>query len=346
MANIMMTDVCNLSCPYCFANEFVNKDRNEITEENFDKAVDFIVGDGSRSSIGLIGGEPTIHSRFEYFVRKLINDDRVKTIVVYTNGIAIDKYWDIITHNKIRLLINCNSPSDIGDHNYKKLCENLDRLLIDKEFKNYVTLGINMYGANFEYAYMLELLRKYNFHHVRVSITVPNMDAGRNVDAHKYFLKMKPRMLEFFNELMQCEIIPNFDCNKIPSCLLENEEICKFDKFLSNSFIKENIGKSNISNKNVFCSPVIDIRQDLTAVRCFGLSKCTKVSISDFYGIKDLEKYYIGMIDAYAYNTVYSPKCKDCYSRKTLQCSGGCLAFKIKEILTAQNFVAKQMEGI
>ena len=98
-------------------------------------------------------------------MRKLINDDRVKTIVVYTNGIAIDKYWDIITHNKIRLLINCNSPSDIGDHNYKKLCENLDRLLIDKEFKNYVTLGINMYGANFEYAYMLELLKKYNFHH-------------------------------------------------------------------------------------------------------------------------------------------------------------------------------------
>ena len=135
MANIMMTDVCNLNCPYCFANEFVNKDRNEITEENFDKAVDFIVGDGSRFSVGLIGGEPTIHSRFEYFVRKLINDDRVKTIVVYTNGIAIDKYWDIITHNKIRLLINCNSPSDIGDHNYKKLCENLDRLLIDKEFK-------------------------------------------------------------------------------------------------------------------------------------------------------------------------------------------------------------------
>lgn len=43
MANIMMTDVCNLRCPYCFANEFVNKDTNEISEENFNRAVDFIV---------------------------------------------------------------------------------------------------------------------------------------------------------------------------------------------------------------------------------------------------------------------------------------------------------------
>ena len=56
MANIMMTDVCNLHCPYCFANEFVNKDRNEITEEAFKKAVDFILGDGSHSTVGLIGG--------------------------------------------------------------------------------------------------------------------------------------------------------------------------------------------------------------------------------------------------------------------------------------------------
>lgn len=38
MANIMMTDACNLNCPYCFANEFVNKNKNEITEEAFDKA--------------------------------------------------------------------------------------------------------------------------------------------------------------------------------------------------------------------------------------------------------------------------------------------------------------------
>lgn len=346
MANIMMTDVCNLRCPYCFANEFVNKDKNEISEENFNKAVEFIVGDGSQSSIGLIGGEPTIHSRFERFVRKLINDDRVKTIVIYTNGIAIDKYWDIITHNKIRLLVNCNPPSEIGDNNYKKLCKNLDRLLIDKEFKNFVTLGINMYGDNFEYGYMLEFLKKYHFHHVRVSITVPNMDGDRNIDAHNYFLKMKPRMLEFFSELMKHKIIPNFDCNKIPSCLVEKEELSIFNEFLSNAFIKDNISKSNISNKSVYCSPVIDIRQDLTAVRCFGLSECTKVNILDFKGIKDLEKYYISTIDAYAYNTVYSAKCKECYLRKTLQCSGGCLAFKIKEILNVQGFAEKRMEGL
>ncbi len=344
MANIMMTDVCNLNCPYCFANEFVNKDRNEITEINFDKAVDFIVGDGSRTSVGLIGGEPTIHSKFEYFVRKLIHDERVKTVVIYTNGIAIDKYWDIITHNKVKLLINCNTPKDIGETNYKKLCENLEHLIVQKEFKESVTLGINMYNADFEYEYILELLVKYHFNHVRVSITVPNVDEDRNIDAHSYFNRMKPRLFDFFYKLLENNIIPNFDCNKIPSCLISTPELDAFKKYLENAFIRENISKSNISNTYVTCSPVIDIRQDLTAVRCFGLSEYTKVKIEDFKSIKDLEKHYIRTIDAYAYNTVYSEKCASCYDRDALKCSGGCLAFKIKEILKIQQFANEQIE--
>ena len=162
MANIMMTDVCNLRCPYCFANEFVNKDTNEISEENFDKAVNFIVGDGSHSKVGLIGGEPTIHSKFEYFLRKLIRDDRVKSVVVYTNGIRINEYWDVICHPKVRLLINCNSPEDIGEQQFSRLCENLDYLIEKRMFQKNVTLGINMYQPDFPYHYILDLLKKYH----------------------------------------------------------------------------------------------------------------------------------------------------------------------------------------
>lgn len=345
MANIMITDVCNLKCPYCFANEFVNKDTTEISEENFDKAVDFIVGDGSHTSIGLIGGEPTVHSKFEYLVRKLICDNRVKKIVIYTNGIIIDRYWDVITHPKIHLLINCNSPQDIGIKNFEHLCSNLDYLLNKRGFIDNTTLGINMYNPYFEYQYLMDLLIKYSFHHVRVSITVPNVDTDRNNDAHTYFELIKPRLLQFFDELLSNEIIPNFDCNKIPSCLMTKNELKEFDKYLDNPFIKANISKSNISHNRVVCGPVIDIRQDLTAVRCFGLSECTKQKINDFETITDLKNYYIRTIDAFAYNTVYSSKCNECYKRKTLKCTGGCLAFKINDMLDIQKYSNKKIQN-
>lgn len=46
MASIVLTDKCNLKCSYCFANEFTNKNFNEITIENFKKAVDFCITEG------------------------------------------------------------------------------------------------------------------------------------------------------------------------------------------------------------------------------------------------------------------------------------------------------------
>lgn len=99
-------------------------------------------------------------------------------------------------------------------------------------------------------------------------------------------------MFSFFHELLDNEIIPNFDCNKIPSCLIDETELQQFRIYLKNKFIKEHIAQSNISNRCVTCSPVIDIRQDLTAVRCFGLSEYTKVNIENFKGIRDLINYY------------------------------------------------------
>ncbi|MGN1345011.1 MAG: radical SAM protein [Traorella sp.] len=346
MANIMMTDVCNLHCPYCFANEFVNKDKNEITEEAFDKAVNFIVNDGTHSIVGLIGGEPTVHSKFDYFMRKLIADERVKGIMVYTNGILMDRYWDVLCHPKTHLLINCNSSKDIGETQFKKLCENLSILIDQKLCKDRVTLGINMYSEDFDYQYLLDLLVKYKFHHVRVSITVPNMDEERNIDPHSYFLKIKPRMFQFFHELFQHEIIPNFDCNKIPSCLIKESEFREFSRYMKSDFISKNIAKSNVISNDVHCAPVIDIRQDLTAVRCFGLSECTKQDISKFAGIRELENYYLRTVDAFAYNTSYCQKCVDCHLRKVLKCSGGCLAYKINQIQKLNNTAKTMMESL
>lgn len=343
MANIMLTDVCNLNCPYCFANEFVNKDSTEISIDSYKKAIDFIVGDGSEDCIGLIGGEPTVHSKFEELLRIAIRDERIKFIVVYTNGILIDKYVDLLTNRKVRLLINCNPPENIGETKFKRLKNNLD-IFINRHCFDDITLGINMYKPDFEYNYIIDLLKEFGQKKVRVSITVPNFDSDRNTDAHSYFIKMKPQVFSFFDELLTENIIPYFDCNKLPSCLINDLEIEHFRQYYKKEYIRDNIGKYNISSFIVKCSPVIDIRQDLTAVRCFGLSQVTKENISDFSSITALRNHYLRTIDAYAYNSTYSSKCISCSKRRDLECNGGCLAFKINEILAIRNFAEQRMK--
>ena len=83
MPNIMLTYRCNLHCPYCFANEFVNKQNTDISVSNFRKAVDFLTRTGT-ASIGLIGGEPTLHPAFQILMEMLIADRRISGVTLYT----------------------------------------------------------------------------------------------------------------------------------------------------------------------------------------------------------------------------------------------------------------------
>lgn len=339
MANIMLTSVCNLSCPYCFANEFVNRSNKEITEENFRKAMEFILGDGSEHAIGLIGGEPTTHSKFEKLLRIALMDKRVSVVSLYTNGILMDRFWHLMSHAKLRLLINCNSPENMGQAAFLKMRDNLDELLHNRLQKDHVTLGINMYNPDFQYDYMLELLQRYGYTRVRVSISVPNMADQRNRDAHLYFAVMKPQLKRFFRELLSRDIVPCFDCNKIPSCMITKEERQEFREFLLRPGISKKQHQTNMFSDFVGCSPVIDILQDLTAVRCFGLSEQTKQPISRFAGISELKNYYMRTIDAYACSTVYCEQCATCHQRDVARCYGGCLAFKIDDIIQLRDDV-------
>ena len=342
MANIMLTDVCNLHCPYCFANEFVNREVNEISVENFKKAVDFIATEAN-PRVGLIGGEPTLHSHLRELLQIVIGDQRLQNVVLFTNAVKIEEYAKELSHPKFHILVNCNSPEDIGQVAFDKMCDNLDKLINQYYLKERITLGINIYKSDFQYDYLLKLLKKYGFDHVRMSIVVPNTSAKRDFNVKNYFLDIKPKFKEFIYAMLSNGIMPTYDCNKMPFCLLTEDELVSFDTLIRKKKAEWEAAHQKplllpytdaaIYTDMVHCSPVIDIRQDLTAVRCFGLSDCTKVKITDFKTIGDLRNYYTNEIDAYAYKLGVMKECDTCYKRKTLRCSGGCLAFKIKDIL-------------
>ncbi|MCL2227567.1 MAG: radical SAM protein, partial [Oscillospiraceae bacterium] len=65
MANIMVTEACNLRCPYCFAEEFVNHSPKEMSVEDFRIALNFALSDPDDKQVGIIGGEPLLYSHIE-----------------------------------------------------------------------------------------------------------------------------------------------------------------------------------------------------------------------------------------------------------------------------------------
>lgn len=332
MPNIMLTYRCNLKCSYCFANEFVNKDRSDISEDNFDKAIEFLTASGP-VSIGLIGGEPTIHSQFKTILEKIIANPLIREAVIYTNGIRVDEYINQIVHPKFRLLINCNSPQDIGEIAYTKLRENLNLLFHQYYMKDRINLGINLYSDDMDYSYIIDLLKRCGLHRVRISVTVPDFSACDDIDALEIFRSRKDFLLKFFKDMEKNDILPYYDCNKPPYCVWNDEE-----KAWLESYVGKYKVESNLIGNHSQCFPVIDILPDLRAVRCFGMSDFTKVNILDFRNITDLASFFLNHIDASVYKMASCEDCKNCYERKIRQCTAGCIGFQSSKIKKANEF--------
>lgn len=323
MPNLVYNTQCNLRCPYCFAEEFVEGVSQQFSEENFRRAKEFILSGTKPINVGVIGGEPTLHQKFGMFTSDLCQDSRINLVIIYTNGILIEKYPEIINNSKARFLINCNSPDDIGTENYEKIKSAVKN--IAKSDGDKLSLGVNLYGARSDYSFILGLLKLSGRNRLRVSITVPNTHAEH--DAFAYFEQMKPMVFHFFRQLAEIGVTPYFDCNHLPPCFITDEDMELFrGNTRMEALLMDTLGSA------ICCRPVIDIFPDLTAARCLGMSDCTRVNIDDFADISDLNHFYLKSVDAFAFNCYTSEKCRDCYKLKTAKCSGGCLSYKADRI--------------
>ncbi|MGD1820066.1 MAG: radical SAM protein [Pleomorphochaeta sp.] len=330
MANIMLTKRCNLRCPYCFAEEFVGKSSDDITLQNLQKAIDFALTNEDEE-IGLIGGEPTVHPKFKEILELIINDERIQSCILFTNGILVDKFVKQLSHPKFRILINCNSPTDIGEKAFEKTKQNIDLLANEYYMKEKITLGINMYKSDFDYDYIFGLLNISDFSSLRTSVSIPNSKEIVKMTSLEYFKMMKPRVLEFYYKLLDNGVMPFYDCNAIPQCILTPLEY----KTLETKIIQNGFEDKNLLSDITSCSPVIDILPDLHMIRCFALSEY-KVKCSDFNNISEARAYFSNYFDSLAYLINVNKECDECFNNKTMKCTAGCLAFKIEKMLKAK----------
>lgn len=324
MANIMINEVCNQQCSYCFASEFVNVSNKNISFDNFKKAAEFILEEDDekkKGHIGIIGGEPLLHPEFDNFMHYLINNELVKRITLYTNGVLISKHIDTIKNDKVGVLINVNSIKDVGELNYKKTQEAIDLLVNKYNKREKITLGLNIYDS-IDYSFFINTAEKYKQKRVRLSVVVPaNRQEERGL---QHFLSLKEIVLKIAKSLLLRDIRFRFDCNLPTKCIWTKEELEDMELMGLSSFNRE-----LISLLHTPCAPVIDILQDLTAIRCFGLSEISKVPISKFHNVKELRDYYINNFDIPLFKEKIDHKCDNC-SFFLKDCFGGCLANRVK----------------
>jgi len=309
MANIILTNSCNLKCPFCFANE-----NNEQKRMIFDplkswKISSFIANNLFR----FCGGEPTLTPDIINIAEALL--DSGKNIMIMTNGI-----WPKSFHNFIQnlphkyqvqffYLFNILHPSFYKEKDFKKIQSNL---AIVNPLNT--VLGFTIYENNFEYQYLLDLAKEHRIKRLRWSIAAPNISKTDILEP--YFYKISERLCEMYELCNKMGLNLVGDCNYIQPCYFQKQQLTKL----------------LINNKITFgCSSVspVDIGPDGMAWRCFGLYSILRKSIKDFTDERKLERYFTRRIRLLNNMLAYK-ECKECsYWQKG--CDGGCFVYRIKK---------------
>ena len=240
--------------------------------------------------------------------------------ILFTNGVYLEKYLAYLPHS-MTILLNLNTPSAMTEMQYKQLENTLQKLYILGWLNTpKATIGCNLCMEIDDYDFIWKIVDKYNIKHIRTSVTAPTKLEYKN-NKDQYYLDMLPKFLSFVKEADKRNVELGKDCNYIPYCYFNDNDLKLVTKVL-----KSPEGR----DREPQCGPVIDITPDFTASACFGAYNV--VDCAQFKNFTQLRYYLLhkNVMPRFIQNN--SGRCKNCKKHELLQCQGGCLAFsQVKE---------------
>ena len=318
MPNIAITNYCNLKCPYCFADDMIQEEKEFITMDNFLTFLSFVSRSGPQR-IGIIGGEPTLHPQFGnilYMLNQYCYDAQ-STGVVFTNGIELEKWLNYIGDD-VTVLVNCNNPKNQTEKQYSKMIHTLEvaasKGMIESDK---VRCGCNIY-LDGDYSYFWNIVDKFHNPVVRCSIVSPGgcykKQWSNQESKENYYRKLKPMLIDFVKEADKRNVKIGFDCNQIPICMLTDEEKILIERVAEALY-------------QPICAPVIDVDTSLKAFSCFGTYDSNGAEIKDFNNFEEVQRYLFLEYTSNKIKQNGKGMCEGCKQHELYQCQGGCLSF-------------------
>ncbi|NOH02566.1 MAG: radical SAM protein [Chloroflexi bacterium] len=322
MSNLVVSRVCNMNCPYCFAGGFMQSgmqadNQGFISRADFSARLDYLKRSGI-DSVRLIGGEPTLHPQ----IRELIEEGRRAgmQILIFTHGILKESllaYLENLPGEECTLLVNMNtrgkdeSRSGEIDKKRRKTLERLGHL---------AAASFNIHTPNFDLLPVMETLQKAGCRRIiRLGLAHPSL-GGQNVHLHpKCYPHAAARIAGFAETARGYGIRFEFDCGFV-RCMFSDDELAAL--------------KQAGSEVNFQCSPILDVDLNGDACHCFPLADRFSVQMEADSNASDLRDKLIEQTRHYRAAGIY-PTCSSCGFKIRGECTGGCLAAAMRRFRPA-----------
>jgi hypothetical protein len=262
--NILLTNICNQRCPYCFAQEGMMKAKAKyMSLEDFKKLASFLQKQGV-TNIRLMGGEPTIHPEFGKILE--IAFRHIPKATIFTNGLVPSKSMKIIEKNLDKLTFVIN----IGTVAFKTSPATRKEIVsfCNKTYeKTEIIIGFTLFKLDENYACIFDYFRKAALAGMGVRFGV----AKNMIENKQYFRKndrkLGKRIVELVELLRKRKVKSiTLDCG-LTKDMFSQEEI----EYLSN----------NVKIKGWGCNGKwggLDIDTDLSAFTCFPYSNKKRIT--------------------------------------------------------------------
>ena len=351
--NIILNSYCNLKCNYCFADEYMEEN---VKTPGKSMDYDFFTGEmlprvKNVSLINFMGGEPTLHPRFNDMLSSTLNTMQPFTYLgVFTNGLMPEKTLDLLLKTigpggsierniQFSVLLNWQTKENISERNHERCREVAEAILGENGYS--LMFSLNLYSVDqdletqcreIDAIYQDLGLPEGQNYKIRVSPAFPIVGEDENVSLPiKDYPRMGRKMIDILKEFPQLTF--RFDCS-FPPCLLDSineEEFPLVERF----FYHANQPVPNITewkDKDLYLGCADDSPMDVDpkgdCFNCFPFHGLKLGNVQDFKEVNDIavKKMHTKFLSHVFEDTQPKEPCKSC-PHYMVRCTSGCFAY-------------------
>jgi len=312
---IALTYDCNLNCDYCASNGLYERNKKNISTKDFVLVIDWLLKQGVKS-IALIGGEPTLHPKFNelmsYAGKKI-------AIFLPTNGLFGVRKRIPFSKQEIRgVTLHLNARVMYSENDWKLFNENAIYL---SNLNILTNVGFVIKEVPLPREEILSFCQK---HKTTLSLAFARPSAfGKNIfltfnQIKKSFSLIEKDIIFFRERGIKTALLSN-----LPICLVKNH----WSLFSYNSNdLPPNLGTCCSTLDGEFDASIV-IHPNLTTSVCMALPLSNPKRIIQYKSLDEAKNFFANSFAKIQKQPLFK-KCEMCELYNN-SCHGGCLVRKL-----------------
>ncbi|MBE6196343.1 MAG: hypothetical protein E7137_04535 [Rikenellaceae bacterium] len=307
MPNLMLTNWCNYKCPYCFGMDRMVPAvaKQAMTDETFLGILSWLDKTNYRRPIHLMGGEPTLHPKFEWIVNTLLERDFPITVFSNLASEPAPIYADKLGMLPIAWVVNVNPP-------YKWTAEQRDRIEASlAALGERASITFNVMPGEDDNFWALDLVRRFKLApNIKVGFVLPTLTQANYALSDDEYGVVAGKVVELAKEAAKEDIVLQYECG-VPTCAFTDEQLGI-------------LWKCGSQVRSGCCSR-LDITPTGEVIYCLSLATVGSRLYSEFENYEAAKDWFEQRFAPYR-KLGRKVECATCNLMNPEKCNGACLA--------------------